>query len=87
MTTELEGRAGVEPASPVPQTGGSPLALRPAIVVHCIWCNAPRNDVAGRRGRPRLWCGAGCRNKAYRARLIMADCVPTGDDGHAPALP
>ena len=48
------------------------------IVVHCIWCNGPRDDVAGRRGRPRLWCSASCRNRAYRARLILADAASGG---------
>ena len=76
----MEGRARVELASSVPQTDGSPLALRPTITVYCIWCRTPRVDIAGRRGRPRLWCNAGCRNKAYRARLIMADTAGSDND-------
>ena len=82
--------AGLEPALPGPQPGVLPLGRQPqgaAITIQCIWCGSRVNDVAGRRGRPRLWCGAGCRNKAYRARLILADGASAGGNGHEPSSP
>lgn len=62
-----------------------PRGPRLLITVHCIWCATEILDLVGRRGRPRQWCGAGCRNKAYRARLILAEHATGGNGDGQPA--
>lgn len=39
-------------------------------VRHCFWCGG-RVPESGRGGRPRLYCGQSCRQRAYERRTAM----------------
>ncbi|MDR7303489.1 hypothetical protein [Haloactinomyces albus] len=47
-----------------------PIPSRQRSVRHCAWCGRRVPD-AGRVGRPRLYCGQSCRQRAYERRAAV----------------